>query len=336
MNENIKKEVLENHFAHFSFSLYNFKEKYLPVIFPDIEIKTNHVAYLCPLCITNYIVVTTEQIKFSSEFTIDHFPPQNVCGKGEILTCKTCNNNAGKYEAELERKMNYEAFSNNHPTSVIEKTTLNVENVKGFYKGFIKRNEDGTSTIDFRNISDKSTPYLKKWLNNEALGNEWSANLIIPVPQDKDILKALLKTAYLTCFVYWGYDFVFSNNAERIRNVLNDKGEYPIDTPSYWITEKINPTLFSQIPLGLCWIEKPIEMQTYVVNIPLKLNDYSVITSLLIPFSTKEGWDNLKDIESYQKNNQAIEVSFKMLEMSLLKNIFTGYSDAHLHLLKKE
>ena len=197
MNENIKKEVLENHFAHFSFSLYNFQKKYLPVIFPDIEIMSNHVAYLCPLCLTNYIVVTEEQIRFSSEFTIDHFPPQNVGGKGEILTCKTCNNNAGKYEVELERKMNYEAFTNNHPASIIEKSTLKVDNVEGFYKGFIKKNNDGTSTIDFHNISDKSTPYLKKWLNNEALGNDWSANLTIPIPSNKDILKAHCLTIFL-------------------------------------------------------------------------------------------------------------------------------------------
>ena len=331
MNENIKMKILEDHFDHFAFSLYNFPEKYIPIIFPENKIILDHVAYLCPLCITNYILVSNESIKFSSEFSIDHFPPQNVGGKGEILTCKSCNNNAGKYEIELERKMNYEAFVNNTPASIIQKAKFNVDNVKGFYKGFVKRDEEGMGIIDFYNVSDKSTPFLKKWLNSEAFGDSWTSNISIPIPRDKLILKALLKTAYLVCFVYFGYDFVFSNHGERIRNVLQDKEEYSIHTPSYWITEKLNPTLFSRMPLGLSWIEKPDQMKTYVVNMPLKLNDYSVITSLLIPVSSEEGWDNLKDIEKYRKDNPEIEMSFKVLDILLLKAIFKGYTQDFIH-----
>jgi hypothetical protein len=49
MNKNITKKILEDHFRYFTFSLFEYPEKYQPLIFKKDAIIPKHVAYLCPL-----------------------------------------------------------------------------------------------------------------------------------------------------------------------------------------------------------------------------------------------------------------------------------------------
>ena len=129
----------------------------------------------------------------------------------------------------------------------------------------------------------------------------------------------------MICFINWGYDFLFSSNGELIRKVLNDDEEYPTQFLSFWFDES-NLSKEIQLPLGLCIIEKPVELQTYVVNVPLELKGYSSIASVLIPYPGKSGWEKLKQILEYQKKKSQIEVTFKQVIATLPNNVFDGYS----------
>ena len=169
---------------------------------------------------------------------------------------------------------------------------------------------------------------MKDWFDSSSSNIDWEATLTIKRPDDKKILKAVLKTAYLICFINWGYDFVFSTNGNLIREVSNGTNKYPTDTLLYWFDK--NRPVINQIPKGLCLIEKPLEMHSYIVNVPLKIDGYYSIASILIPLCDVESWKKLKNIEDFQKNNQSIDVTFKQIIAPLLSNFFDGYT--HLKL----
>jgi hypothetical protein len=311
-----------------SFSLYNFKDVYQPLIFKEEKIIPDHIAYICPLCAANYILVLDNRVYSNSDFSLDHFPPESVGGTLKILTCKKCNNDAGRmFEGELFEKMNYESSKNKNPNALI-KTKFKVSDIPGNYAGFIKKEKDGEFIIDFPAKAKKTTPFLQTWLNNASMNNDWEATLTIKRPDDKKILKAVLKAAYLICFINWGYDFIFSANGNLIREVLNGTKEYPTNTLSYWLDK--NSPVINQIPTGLCLIEKPLEMHSYIVNVPLEINGYYSIASILIPLCNDESWNKLKDIVDFQKGNESIDVAFKQIIAPLLNNIFDGYTNPKL------
>jgi len=324
MNKSITKEILEEHFRYFSFSLYHLKEKYIPLIFKSDEPIPEHVAYVCPICATNFILMRNDTVYSNTDFSLDHFPPESVGGSLKILTCRKCNNDAGRlFESELSEKMNYEATKNTNPNAHL-KTKVKISGLVGNYSAFIKKETDGKFIIDFPTKAKQSAPFLQNWLDNKIMENDWEASLTIKRPDDYKILKSVLKTAYLICFINWGYDFIFSENGKLIRNVLNGSADYPTKTLSYWIEE--NSQGFNQIPKGLCLIEKPIEMQSYIVNIPLNIAGYSSIASVLIPLSDEEGWSKLRAIETFQENNMNIDITFTQIIAPVANYIFDSYT----------
>lgn len=68
--------------------------------------------------------------------------------------------------------------------------------------------------------------------------------------------------------------------------------------PAFWIDKK---SLGSEIniPLGVGIIEKPVEFQSYHVNIRVEKDDTTYIATMLIPISTNEGWRKLIEIHSF-------------------------------------
>jgi hypothetical protein len=321
---NIPKTILTDHLRYFGPSLLYLPKKYQNLVFKEGAEIPIHLPYICPLCLQKYIVLVGRDLNVNGEFSIDHIPPQSVGGTLEIITCKKCNNDAGGlYEAELLKKMNYEASRNNHPDAEI-KTFFKAEGMPGNYTSFAKRNEDGEIILDFSDKLKKDAPFLKDWLENKSKTDAWEVKLTITRPDDKKILKAILKSAYLICFINWGYDFIFSLNGELIRDVLSGNKEYPMNFISLWLDESNLPNDI-QLPLGLCIIEKPIELRTFAVNIPLKLNGYSSVATVLIPYPGEAGWNKLKEINNFQTNKPTIQISFSRVTASLPNNIFDGY-----------
>ena len=324
LNKKITAQVLFDHFRYFQPSLLNYSEKYQQIVFREGVTIPFHLAYLCPLCLDKYIVLFGNDLNVNAEFSLDHIPPKSVGGTLELITCKKCNNDAGKYEAELEKKIEYDAFTKKQLESTIENTRFKISDVDGDYKSFVKISEDGVPIIDFPVNAKHQTPKLNGWLDNLDKTKDWTVTFTIPTPNEKKNLKALLKAGYLICFFYWGYEFAYSHNGELIRKVLNDEEEYPMNGPAFSI-EQNNLKSEVNVPLGVGIIEKPFELQSYYVNIPVEKNNSSYIKTMLIPFPTKGGWEKLKEIHSYLTNNPQKEVTFRPLNISL-PNQTNGYT----------
>lgn len=315
--------ILTQHFLYFKDSIFNCADKYVNIL--DQADRNFESIYVCPLCLKNYIIRRKGYIGLTSDFNLDHFPPSSVGGKRTIITCKNCNNTAGtKFEAELGVKMKYEASRSGWPNALI-KAKLELSDEKINLTSYLRKDENGITNLDFPIEAKNYNPFLKNWLNHIYKTNFWEIKLIIQKPDDNKILKAILKTAYLICFVNWGYDFAYSENAKLIRKVLYEDGEYPLSFISFWLNQKdlVDET---KLPLGLCRIENPVEFKMFAVNVPLVYTNYSSYTSIMIPFAGEKGWNKLKEINKLSGNKLTYEITFKKEEVSLTKGIYDGYS----------
>ena len=114
-------------------SIRQYPNKYLHLIPTENKNVTRHFIYVCPVCQKNYFLYINEIWSCSDEFTLDHYPPQNIGGQNTILTCKTCNNSAGsEYEPLLLEWLQMMNFNKKLPKSKI-KAAATVSDKKGWY-----------------------------------------------------------------------------------------------------------------------------------------------------------------------------------------------------------
>lgn len=327
----IKFEILKTPLLRYSPSLANFHDKYLSLFFTGSDQIPNHFAYVCPICIKNGIILLEDGTSYSTneEFTLDHFPPEAVGGKSTVLVCKKCNNEAGaNYENSLKEKMQSMSFHKKVASSKL-KAKSQIKDVRGNYPTVLSIGNNGRYEISFKPNEKIHAPLLDKWLENSKTDLTWTAEITIPVPDENKVLKALLKTAYLFCFYYWGYDFVYSYSADRIRKILNDEIEYPLKTPTFMLGAIAKSGQIPKFPLGLCHIIAPQEIKCFLVNIHLidKETGYDDIVGMIIPGPSIEDWNDLNRIHLILNNNPTMSVTFNHVTgNSVADGIYHGYS----------
>lgn len=326
----IKKEEIAKHFAWYFPSLKQFPEKYLPLIFTDVSKAPEHLAYLCPLCLQNGIFAAKELgLLMSAEFSLDHIVAKSVGGSLVILTCKRCNNNAGReFEPALKKQLERLSFENRIENSALLANT-SIKGVQGTYSSQLKVQEPGSYKLDFFTEGKGNAVPLNNWLQNP--GTDWEATVTIQQPNKNHLAKSLIKSAYLLCFAVWGYEFVFSHSAEMIRKYLKDEHSYPVTTPIAWFGHTIKQNKINRFPIGICYIQEPVECRSFLVNLLLidKKSGYRDIASILIPNPTETGWKDLEKLESIfqevYKNGTPITFSHAD-HFTLAKGFLNGYS----------
>ena len=237
------------------------------------------------ICIENFIYITKGETRWSHSFSLDHYPPENVGGNNTILVCKSCNSKAGhNYEASLLEMIKWEMFVRKIPSSEI-KTTSVLDNIKGWHHSALFLDEEGK--INFRLTSkDQKVRFAEgmPWENGTYQDLEdWKMDVTLKDIDKLKVSKSLVKAAYLYCFDYWGYDFIFSEGAKMMREVLEGEREYPIKIPNLWFYNKIPESKSLIVPTGLVFISNPFEYQAMCVNIPLVIEDYKTIVTIQIP-----------------------------------------------------
>jgi hypothetical protein len=76
--------------------------------------------YPCPLCLRGFY--TIEAIE-AGELTREHVPPHSLGGHWLVLTCRACNNDAGRfYDAEAEKQERMRSFLTGHHQGLIRGT----------------------------------------------------------------------------------------------------------------------------------------------------------------------------------------------------------------------
>jgi len=340
-NSSVSVKVIATHLLKYFYSLKNFPEKYNHLFFSDIDKPPTHFAYLCPLCLVNGVLLESSiSIGWHSEFSLDHFPPKSVGGFLETLVCKKCNNDAGgKYESELKEKMKQMSFNNRiFSSSLVGKAKIN--GVPGSYTSQLSIGADGKHEISLKPNPKAHTPLLDKFIEDSKRNFTSSIEVTMPIANEIKVSKSFLKAAYLFCFDYWGYEFVFSKTGEMIRKVLRDEIQYPAFTPTFWLREAIEISDTRFTPLGLCYLQKPKDCKCFVVNMLLEDNEtnYKNLASVLIPNPTDTGWDDLKRIQDiFNDKFDKIEVSFAhVIDFSIVENVVDGYAQSWKKLIDSD
>jgi hypothetical protein len=325
MELGISKEMIARYVMFFHPSLRCFEQKYEHMIFKETNNLPPYFLYICPLCTENYMIFLEEGYSYSSEFSMDHFPPKNAGGQLKALVCKDCNNNAGgQFDFVTKDFLHEVGFNKKVPFSIL-KAKSKISDISGNYSSFLSVKDDGQIEISLKPDKKIKISMLDDWLKQSVKRSDWQIEMTVPKTDNNKRAKAFLKIAYLACFNQWGYEFVYSDTGEKIRKVLADQLQYPFNNIPVFLFDQ--PDQLKIVPLGVCFIQRPVEWQTFIVNVPMKLkeNNYECIASVLIP--TSDGWENLSALNELFTNDKGNkEVEFLPLVPSMLQKQYNGYS----------
>lgn len=290
-------EKLAHHFARFGRSLKNYPDQYLPIFFRDPSVAVEHIGYLCPLCLKTGIICSESLgTGFFKPFSEDHFPPKSVGGTLELLVCKDCNDHAGHaFDYVLKDRLSELSFEKRIPNAILgARSQIDGLASKGF-NGFFQIDQQGEITISFKRNENDRIPPLDEWTEKAAKGLPWKVDATIKRTDQRKIDQAILKAAYLHCFLHWGYEFAFSTTGERIRDVIRGERNYPIRTDQIIIDKETPADAPEGIPLGVCKLVAPQSVDCFIVS--MKLSDiqtgYTVLVIVPIPGPSTGDWDSL-------------------------------------------
>ncbi|RXK81276.1 hypothetical protein [Filimonas effusa] len=324
MRLGVSKEMIGTYIKMFSGSLKHFSYKYESRFFRTPGVIPDYFCYICPICVENHMIFFKEGWSCTAEFSLDHFPPKNVGGDLKGLVCKTCNNNAGGlFDFITEDFLHFAGFHRKIPNSTL-KTKSEIKGVKGKYKSHIIIDESGELRINFKPNDKSKIPFLDEWLDTLDKREDWEVQLTIPKIDQKNVTKAFLKAAYLACFNQWGYEFIYSNTGEMIRKVWRDEVEYPFSKIPFLIFDSEED--LKRVPKGVSFFRKPVEFQSFLVNIPMNLkeNKYECIASVIIPHAN--GWQDLSKLNLIHSDTKQLEISLTTLVPALSRRKYDGYS----------
>ncbi len=195
--------------------------------------------YYCPLCSRPFQKSAID----NKELTLEHVPPKAQGGKEIALTCRNCNNTAGKTVDA--------AVSNRN--EALEIAPLITQ--RGEYNGRVRLNF-GDSELEAVNcdLSIKDSSVELYLLNNRNHPDsserikDFFHKLNQTPDQDRPSIKIStrkryhvwyskvgdLRTAYLLCFAALGYSYVFNSRLEPVRNQLKHYSDKIIE--AFWFT----------------------------------------------------------------------------------------------------
>ena len=300
--KSITEQIWSNHLRFYSRTLPGYYEKYQHLLSKDAVHCPHENIYICPLCASNYFAVNDKKnIYGNSEFSLDHLPPESVGGKFKILTCKKCNNDSGLYEAELLRLLDFASVPDRRNGSILPKMWIVNTQTGQKFPGLV-RFANGTKNITFNQNAKEYNKELKIFLDDLHDGKLPRLQILVASPDLSKIEKALLKSAYLICFIWWGYEFVFSENGERIRKVLRSELSYPTTVPTSW-----HETSKGVLPKGVGIVSRNGIKQFFYVGLEISTSTESCMAAVVIPNPTENGWDDLTKLGTAIKAKQLTE-----------------------------
>lgn len=325
-----KPDLFAKYLLRYSGSLHEHREAYAHLFFQtrDPSQIPMYLAYLCPLCVAKVVILSEDgYFDNGADFTLDHFPPQNVGGSQTILVCRTCNSKAGQFENGLRQKMQDRSFDKGIPNSE-RKIRSNISAIKGSYPGSLIMGEENKINISFKDNDNIHAPLLDEWIATPVTNPDWTAEIKYFVADEQEVTKSLLKTAYLYCFQYWGYNFCFSETGKMIRDVLEDKRIYPMQSTGFWLTEQAVST---SLPAGLCTLEMPRGLKSFCVNVLLTnlKTKHQEIYAIIIPGPDDSDFVALQQLDQLISEDPNFNISLKPVKnFSITEGHFKGYIEA--------
>lgn len=248
--------------------------------------------YLCPLCLKNHFIKTGSGIIGTAQFSLDHLPPQSAGGKYKLITCKKCNNDSGAFEAELEKLLNYGIDKSKPAGNIAFDVQLRDDQTGKVIKGLFQY-KDGNGEVVFKDHQKKYNKQYIDFLSRLHSKNAGLLQIQVPLHDQKKVTKALLKSAYLLCFYWWGYEFAFSANGAFIRDVIAGKKDYPCHVPINWRNDVL--------PTGISLMQDGDQRIGFLVHLPLKGIEVNTTACIVIPSPNNDGLGKLALLSQMSK-----------------------------------
>lgn len=275
----------------------------------------------CPICM-KYFELNSLFDK-ENPLTLEHNPPKKLGGKSNLLTCKTCNSNAGnQLDKELLETLLNNDFNNFKPNSEIKTRLHNKHITPGSVNAKLMIDNEGKLIIDVNRknnnpeildnflISGEHTFKSPLFHDFSETGHTHRLPITIKMAQNRNEQKvktALLKIAYLSAFEKLGHIFLFSENINIIREQIKNPEKEIIKDPC-WIDYRFPDDL-----LGVNVITKPRELRSILVVFDLVTKSDTYRYSICLPgFSDGDEkiYENISKILCRDKNDiENIEVN---------------------------
>jgi hypothetical protein len=117
--------------------------------------------YLCPLCINIFSVEDLYQGR-PNPLTLEHIEPNSIGGKSVVLTCKACNNDAGR---SIDNALK---IHTDHKADNIAEARFTLDNIT--LKGKFMFDPDQNSV---NSVLNRNNDYVKRKIE-EFFGGTWS------------------------------------------------------------------------------------------------------------------------------------------------------------------
>ncbi|MBO4233269.1 hypothetical protein [Riemerella anatipestifer] len=202
--------------------------------------------YICPMCLKNYESMYIDESNF---LTLEDAPPKSLGGKANTLTCKKCNNEAGKkidfHLAERMKELDNKLFLPNTEFKALTKidgvtlrTTISIDS-EGKMSIFHSPKNNNPNILN---------PIMEKVGKDKIIDFNFLKSKVIP----ENLEYAILKTAFLILFQKTGYSLIIDKSYDLIREQISNPSKriYPENFWGY-NTNKLKPGLYFVMNRGL-------------------------------------------------------------------------------------
>jgi hypothetical protein len=284
---------------------------------PEEAVMVDDNVYLCPLCMRNFLYIRHDEFYQNEDFSLDHFPPESVGGNQKALVCIPCNSNYGRtIDYALKEYLQFETFFRKQEAASYP-MKVSYDGIPGEYKiNSIWEKGNLLQSVNF-----KKYPLISKWLLKPQQP-EWKFKLRFLGPSPDLLHKALLKTAYLTCFNRLGYEFAMSKTGYNIRKCLEGKMQHPLS--NFGVFGDLHATDFN----GLYLITGPAEYKSFAVffDIKIKKPAFSQKVFVLIPCSDAGSWERLNNFKPWIEKKEADMTLLELNSLYINNSNYFAYS----------
>ncbi|NQT83724.1 hypothetical protein HQ563_11905 [bacterium] len=228
----------------------------LSIYHPDV---VDH--FLCPLCLNLF---SRAALRCDPpNVALAHVVPQSVGGRLCTLACRECDNRIGSaYDSHANREKSFVDWQRGtgtmpgrlkHKRGDIGVEMSLKDNGKGFQFLFIKGQWDPASISQF--VEDAESDW-------SSLASSFTFRAYNSTKRD----KSLLYSAFLMMFQEFGYEYVLSPNAHRVRQVIRDNRPLSdLGNRVFSLPEALSE--FGRLPSVSILIE-PRKFRSFIVALP--------------------------------------------------------------------
>lgn len=176
--------------------------------------------YLCPVCLD--VLLTVEEFA-TEQLSVEHVPPEALGGNELVLTCKRCNNDAGRhFDAEAHKQQRLRQFLSGHSQqpetarfTVGDITTRVEAHVTGRTGMFLTEVPKINNPADLERMEE----HMRTLSDTRSTDFHFTVTPQLRYFPDRARVS-WIRTAYLAAFALFGWKYILQPALQPIRDQL--------------------------------------------------------------------------------------------------------------------